>query len=364
MKKILVDVNYFYFKLNSISSILKKTQSSRLYLNFLPEQIQPKAIYRTTFSEGDNERLIFFKGILPFKLLPAIRFHQKIRKLNPDFVLIHGLGYSFNAVFLRFILPKKAIIAIQVHGYAPIPKGLKKIIYQWSQKRINAFLFTGKTNAQPWIDQGIFHPNKVFEVMEGATLFKHNINVKPRPKSFLWVGRLNDNKDPITVVKAFSQFLKTEPAAKLTMIYHTEELLLSIKAFISKNEQLIQALTLKGKLPHKKMEYIYQSHQFFVLGSHYEGSGYALHEAMACGCIPVVTDIAPFMFMTNNGDCAILFSPSNQNSCVEALIKTQKIEISTYRKKVLAQVENRLSPKAIANDILTMFQDLLEKKQL
>ena len=104
--------------------------------------------------------------------------------------------------------------------------------------------------------------------------------------------------------------------------------------------------------------------EFFILGSHAEGSGYALHEAMACGCIPIVTDIAPFMFMTNDGNCALLFKPSDENSCVEALRKTQEIDTSIYRKSILTQVESKLSPNAIASDISAMFQSLLEKKQL
>ncbi|WP_400076062.1 glycosyltransferase family 4 protein [Winogradskyella sp. R77965] len=367
MKKVLVDVNYFHFKLNSVSQILKKTQSAWAYLNFLPNYIESNAIYRATFNKKNDEELIsftFFKTIIPFKLLPAFTFHQKIKKYKPDFVLIHGLGYCFNAVFLRYILPKKVIIVVQAHGYAPAPKGLKRLIYIWTEKYIDAFLFTGKENAKLWVDQGIFNSKKIYEVMEGATTFSDSPNVSRLPKSFLWVGRLNENKDPITIVNAFRQFLQIEPMAKLTMIYHTEELLPSIKELMNKDEQLKTALILKGKVAHQDMEGIYRLNEFFVLGSHAEGSGYALHEAMACGCIPVVTDIASFMFMTNNGYCALLFRPSDENSCIEALKKTQDIDITTYRKRVLNQVDSKLSPNAIANDILAMFQDLQEKKQL
>ena len=63
-----------------------------------------------------------------------------------------------------------------------------------------------------------------------------------------------------------------------------------------------------------ELEKIYNQHQFFILGSHYEGSGYALLEAMACGCIPIVTNIPSYKFMTNNGDCALLFSPFSEFS--------------------------------------------------
>ncbi|WP_299120822.1 glycosyltransferase family 4 protein [uncultured Winogradskyella sp.] len=367
MKKVLVDVNYFHFKLSSVSQILKKTQSAWTFLNFLPDHIVSKVIYRATFNKKSDKGKIdftFFKTSISYKLFPAFSFHQKIKKLQPDYILIHGLGYSLNAVFLRYILPDKVIIILQAHGYAPAPKGLKRLIYTWTEKHIDAFLFTGKDNAKLWVDKGIFDTEKIYEVMEGATTFTNDYNISRNPKSFLWVGRLNKNKDPITVVHAFSQFLQIEPKAKLTMIYHTEELLTSIKALINNDEQLKTALTLKGKVAHQDMEGIYRLNEFFILGSHAEGSGYALHEAMACGCIPVVTHIAPFRFMTNDGHCGLLFKPSDVNSCFKALKRTKDITISTYRKRVLNYVESKLSPSAIASDILATFQDILEKKQL
>jgi glycosyltransferase involved in cell wall biosynthesis len=39
----------------------------------------------------------------------------------------------------------------------------------------------------------------------------------------------------------------------------------------------------------------------FVSGSHAEGSGYALLEALACGLVPVVTDIPSFRALTGDG---------------------------------------------------------------
>ncbi len=50
----------------------------------------------------------------------------------------------------------------------------------------------------------------------------------------------------------------------------------------------------------------YNSADYFVLGSHYEGSGFSLVEAMSCGVIPIVTDIPSFRMMTNNGKIGTL----------------------------------------------------------
>ena len=45
----------------------------------------------------------------------------------------------------------------------------------------------------------------------------------------------------------------------------------------------------------------------FVLGSHREGSGYSLIEALACGLPPVVTDIPSFRSLTAAGAVGALW---------------------------------------------------------
>ena len=49
---------------------------------------------------------------------------------------------------------------------------------------------------------------------------------------FLWVGRLDANKDPLTVIRAFLQFLNNQPAARLYMIYQEEKLLQEVRHLI------------------------------------------------------------------------------------------------------------------------------------
>ena len=45
------------------------------------------------------------------------------------------------------------------------------------------------------------------------------------------------------------------------------------------------------------MAVCYSAADLFVVGSHHQGSGYALMEACACGAVPVVTAIPTFRLM-------------------------------------------------------------------
>ena len=190
--------------------------------------------------------------------------------------------------------------------------------------------------------------SSVFSVADKHTARAYT-NVSGNPV-FLWVGRLNENKDPLTVVHAFLQFSKEKPSAKLYMIYQTEELLPEIKSTLEKSDNS-GAVQLIGKIPHEKLQNWYNSADFIISGSHYEGSGTAVCEAMSCGCVPVVTDIFSFRMMTNNGACGFLYQPGNVSELLSLLRKTEIADIEEIRKKVLLFFRQNLSFDGIAEKL-------------
>src|SRR3546814_7612096 len=60
----------------------------------------------------------------------------------------------------------------------------------------------------------------------------------------------------------------------------------------------------------------------FVSGSHAEGCGYSLLEALACGATPVVTDIPAFRALTGDGAIGRLWPPGDAVRLAEALVDT------------------------------------------
>jgi len=103
------------------------------------------------------------------------------------------------------------------------------------------------------------------------------------------------------------------------MFYENVELLEEVKGFIATNNQE-NKVVLKGKLPHKEFEKWFQKSTYFILGSHKEGDPISLIEAMACGCIPITTNIPAFRSMTNNGECGFLFEPGNSKQLFKILV--------------------------------------------
>jgi glycosyltransferase involved in cell wall biosynthesis len=283
--------------------------------------------------------------------------HRLIKKLNPDFVLVHGLHNPLQAIQLKIQLGKKVKIIAQNHAEKPFG-GYKKYIQKFADNFITAYMFTSAEMGEEWVKHGVISQNeKIWEIMEASSVFtpinkefaRQRTNVKGRPV-FLWVGRLDANKDPITVVKGFLQFCRHNTESRLYMIYHTTELLNKICELISKEDHN-ESIVLIGQVLHEEMLYWYNSADFIIAGSHYEGSGVAVCEAMSCGCIPVLTNILSFKKITGNGTCGILFERGNIASLLSALIKTKEMNMTKERDKVLEQFNAELSFTAIARQI-------------
>lgn len=284
------------------------------------------------------------------------RLHKLIRSLHPDVVVVHGLSFPLPLIQLKAYLGEQVKIIAQHHAEKPF--NTYSILQKIADKFIHAYLFTSVEMGRDWMDKGIIKSEKkIWPVMEASSVFKlQNRNValqhtgaKGKPV-YLFVGRLDENKDPVTVVKAFIQFSKQNPGACLYMIYHTTDLLPELQQILA-TEANKNAVVLVGKIDHHEMEYWFNSADFIISGSHYEGSGVAVCEGMSCGCIPVLTAIPAFNKLTSNGSCGLLYEKGNMESLLSALIQTQSLDITAERKKVLTQFNEALSFTAIAKQI-------------
>jgi glycosyltransferase involved in cell wall biosynthesis len=290
------------------------------------------------------------KNIIRFPRL----MHRLIKQLNPDVVLVNGLIFPWQVIQLRLKLGRSVKI-ILIHRSEKPFSGIKKYLQRFADRFVDAYLFTSSEFGSEWEKNGnIGSTKKIHEVMHGSSAFQPGNRADARTllsvtgsTVFLWVGRLNPNKDPLTVVKAFKNFILDEPSASLYMIYHTEELLEEVKRLIADTE----SIKLIGQVEHSQLQNWYNAADFIVSGSHYEGGGIAVCEAMSCGCIPVITDIISFRKMTGPGKCGLLYQPGNDEELLSALLKTCSMDIEKERIKVLQQFKEELSFEAIARKI-------------
>jgi len=283
--------------------------------------------------------------------------HRQVKDLRPDVVIVHGLDSPFQVMQLRKSLGKNVTILVQSHADR-IPPGWRKRLQKIADQSIDAYLFTSAGMATPWINNKIIAgENKIKEVMMGASIFR--VMNKDAATSvtkiqgypvFLFVGRIDANKDPYTLIEAFSKFARTKSSVSLYLIIQNPEKKGEIQKLIEVNS-MENNIFLVGKIPHAEMQAWLSSADFIISTSHAEAFGMAVAEAMSCGCLPIVTNIPSFRKLTNNGDCGILFEPGDVEQLVASLEKATQLNIEIERKKVLSYYNALLSAEAIAEQI-------------
>ncbi len=311
----------------------------------------------------DGVHYHFKRFIKPGSLFPG-KLHDFIKSQKPDVVVIQSLHFPLQVIQLRLKLGRKIKIIIQNHAEKPF-SGLKKYVQKLADRFTDAYLFASQDMGAEWVEKGnLASIKKIHEVMEVSSVFSPMDKAGAKQKTgvasgliFLWVGRLNDNKDPLTVVKAFLQFAKKQPSVRLYMIYHTEELLAELQQLLDGSQQKDKVI-LVGRVPNLELQYWYNSADIVLSGSHYEGSGTAVCEAMSCGCMPIVTDIFSFRMITDNGRCGLLFEAGNGPALLAALMQTQQIDIEEKKKTSLKYFKTNLSFEAIAGRIQEIAESL------
>ncbi|MGC4100715.1 glycosyltransferase family 4 protein [Ferruginibacter sp.] len=286
------------------------------------------------------------------------RLHGLVKKLQPDAVFINGFIFPLQIIQLRMRLGSKAKIIV-LHRAEKPTTGYKKLLQRIAANCINAYLFASDEMGMEWVDAGIFpHGKKIKEVVQASSVF--NVTGKSQAMQltqtkgdpvFLWVGRLDANKDPLTVITAFQQYLQHQPSATLYMIYSEAVLLQQVKEQLSADTKSRSAIKLVGKVPHSLLQSWYNSADFIISGSHYEGSGVAVIEAMSCGCIPIVTNIKSFRRLTGPGNCGLLYEAGNEQELLHVLLHTRSMDREKERQKVLQQFHAELSFNAITKKI-------------
>lgn len=306
----------------------------------------------------------FYKRTKEALRLP-ISIHRDIAKQKPDVIVVHGMRSPWQVLLLRLVTGNKTKIVVQDHGGGYFQSSLKKYFQHLADRVIDIYFFTSLSQADILLQQGIIrNKNKIRSVIEISSVFKpvdkeesRKITRVTGSETYIWVGRLNANKDPMLLVKAFTQFIADGKNAVLYMIFQTEELLPEIQSWLKQNSHIAKHIHLVGKVSHDQLQYWYSSIDFIISTSHYEAGGVAVCEGMSCGCIPILSDIPSFSMMTNK-QCGIIFESGNQSSLLTALRKSIQLNKTEERGKTLVHFNKQLSFNAVAKHIHNILHDL------
>ena len=287
---------------------------------------------------------------------------------RPDVAHVNGLEFSVRTWRLRRALDPSCAVVVQNHGdggaigRAP----LFRLAGRATRVAVDAFLFAAHEHAEWWRRAGFIAPGQpVYQVMEAST------RLMPRPRAaarrdtgelgspaVLWVGRLNPNKDPLTVIEGFERALGDLPGATLTMIHGEDDLLDAVRQRVRRSPMLIERVRLAGAVAHERIASFFSAADLFIVGSHHEGSGYALMEACACGAVPVVTNIPTFRLLTGEGAVGTLWTPGDAGGCRRALADVGRCDLDAERARLADHFTRELSWDAVGKRALQVYEEV------
>jgi len=320
-------VNYYYDKDIPIDKYLDKYPTIYGWCKALSDLGLEVSVYHRFSNdysfEQDGVKYFLVKDKLRNDLkwhqTPSV-FHREISKTEHEIIHVNSFDYTYQASLIKKRIPRARVV-IQHHAENP-RNPIKLLLLKYFSSSINGFIFSSSEIYNEWVDARKIAKGKKFsEIMEGSSNFSFNSREEMRKITglagdpvLLWVGRLNENKDPITVLSGFNKLLNDFPRAKLYMIYSEEKLKGKVLSLIEQKIALKESVKLLGFINYKNIDRYYNSADYFVLGSHYEGSGYSLVEAMSSGVIPIVTDIPSFRTATNEGQIGGLWKCGDAES--------------------------------------------------
>ncbi len=362
-----IEINYHYHQeIMTPAEVIRKHAPSNLFMKHLKgkaEVILVKHINYEGSHEEDGIRYQFFPGRNSFFQIPSPS-HHFIYDQKPDMVLVQGLIFPWQVLALRRKLGRKCIIVLQHQDEMPYRR--KRIFQKWMDRSVDGYVFTSVGNAEEFVEAGIIRDRKkIFEIAPSSARFSKKDKAECRLRTgmtgehcFLWVGRLNAKKDPVTVLNGFEKYFKDHPNDKLYMIYGEDELLQEVKKKIESEHSLRENVILVGKVPNEELEYWYSAADYFVSGSIREGGSFALTEAIACGCVPVVSNIPAAMKVIDEGKYGFYFKAGDSESLYRVLKQVCLADRDDMSSKVLQHHDKEYSSPALAEKFVAMYYRL------
>ncbi|HUA80081.1 MAG TPA: glycosyltransferase family 4 protein [Dyella sp.] len=294
------------------------------------------------------------------------RLAEWINEIEADVLHVHGLGFAEEASAVSRYLPELPIL-FQDHADRPPPWWQRNPWRSW-YSCASAVAFTAPELARPFTRAGLFKPKThVFAIPESSSRFTPGSRALARAETglygdpcVLWVGHLNEGKDPLVVLDGLARAASRMPGIRLWCAFGSDALLDRMQRRIERDPQLQGRVHLLGKVEHARVESLMRAADVFVSASRAESCGYALLEAMACGLPPVVTDIPSFRALTGNGRIGRLWPRGDAQKLSEALMSVTRNRPNC--KQIRAHFDASLSFTAVGRQWAQAYVQVLESR--
>lgn len=290
---------------------------------------------------------------------PAWRLSAALGQWRPQAVHSAGLTMDLNLGLAgRTAARASAPLLVQFHGGLPAADGLTTRLRRANARRAARVLFTHPEQAAPWLDAGILEPDRVGQA------FETSVRITPLPRAVarsrtgidgdpacLMLGRLEAVKDPFTTLTGFALIAERRPLARLHIYCLTDALRRECEALVAALPPLAGRISFHPAWPRERMNELYSAADLLLQSSRREWSSLTVMEALACGCLPVLSNIPAFRALTDEGRVGALFPVSRPELLARAALALDPLERRIQAPLGMRRFEQALSFEALAERI-------------
>lgn len=294
---------------------------------------------------------------------PPLPLMALLRESPPDVIHLSGLHYAGLIPHLRFASPH-SLIVVQDHGEKPRPPSLRLWVRGQLLSQADALFFHAREAGEMLRLRGQTGKAPIYEIPEASsdlspwqrTIARQHLGLGDEPV-VLWVGRLEAVKDPSTSFMAFCRLWQENPQVRLYVIYQSAQLEQQLRHLVER-EGATRAVTWVGSQNREQLGHWFSAADTFITSSPWEGSNYALIEAISCGLWPVASDIPPHRTLLRGGQYGGLFAVGDISACRNTLAAALRRDTHITRPAQLHYFEEELSWGAVARRTLQVYGEL------
>lgn len=202
-----------------------------------------------------------------------------------------------------------------------------------------------------WFDPEVFQPAD-----PPARLgLRDKLGMAENEEVLVTVGRLDKQKNPLMLAKAFKRILAARPNARLWYIGDgvlREELENYIKA-----EGLAESVVLKGLKSPAEIAEIHKAADLFLLSSAYEGMPMCVLEALGSGLPVATTDVGEVGLVVKNGYSGEVIEDHSDETLANAALKILGNK-AAYPAGACADAASQFTPAAVLEHVYENYRRL------
>jgi glycosyltransferase involved in cell wall biosynthesis len=236
----------------------------------------------------------------------------------------------------------------------------RNVLFKYFMKKIlqNASLFTPVSqNLGEAVQKMVVNiPFTVVPNVVDTTLFNRQSQQPPGSAAFTFihVSTLNYQKNPEGILRAYKQFLTTQPGAKLIMVGGAGEELLSYAASLNIPSPNIH---FTGLIPYKQVAEIMKASDALVMFSRYENLPCVITEALCCGLPVISTCIGgiPEVIDESNG---LLVEKDDETGLLKAMLQVYENRNAFSGHNISARASTLFSYTTIGENLTALYHRL------